>query len=70
MSRHSPNLYELAGLRDLRCTLCPDFTIPPGPMQRTERNAHALVHTRAGEVVAIHSGLGDGAVYYEVRHTR
>ncbi len=69
MSHQSPNLFELAGLRDLRCTLC-SLMIPPGPLQRVERNGHALVHIRAGEVVAIHSGLNDGAVYYEVRHAR
>ena len=69
MSPQSPNLYELAGLRDLRCTLC-DISIPPGPLLRVERNGHALVHIRSGEVVAVHSGLNDGAVYYQVRHPR
>src|SRR5881397_1837710 len=65
MSGHrSPHLYELDGLRGLRCTLC-DFKIAPGLAQRRDRIAHANIHITEGRVVAVRSGLDDGAVYFE-----
>jgi hypothetical protein len=65
----SRSLFELVGLRDLRCRSC-QYLVVSGPYQTALRYQHGRMHVARGQAVAIRDWLPADVVRFEIVEDR